>query len=155
MQEASEIIDLSVKAQAHCCLMNDFSSAVTNHRHAEHFLGAGIGNHFNDARRIVDRARARHQRHPNSITPTIVPSRDRFLLGHSYSRDLGVGENRARDDAVIDAARVACKCVVRGDAAILATDRRGHLAAHFAADHIAAGKNVRHVCAQEFIDADL
>ena len=30
-----------------------------------------------------------------------------------------------------------------------------NLAAHFAADHVAAGKNVRHVCAQEFIDADL
>jgi hypothetical protein len=57
---------------------------------------------------------------------------------------------------VIDAAQLSvCKCVVRSDAAILAAQWRGHLAADFAADNVATGEDVRHVCPQEFIDTDL
>jgi hypothetical protein len=58
--------------------------------------------------------------------------------------------------ALIDSARLAvCKCIVRGKAAVLAAHRSGHLAADFPADNVATGKDVRHVRAQEFIDADL
>ena len=47
---------------------------------------------------------------------------------------------------MIDAARLSiCKRIVRGEAAALAADRRGHLAADFAADNVATGKDVRHV----------
>ena len=48
-----------------------------------------------------------------------------------------------------------CERIVRGNTAVLATHRRGHLAADFPADDVAASKNVRHVRAQEFINPNL
>ena len=44
---------------------------------------------------------------------------------------------------------------MRGDASVLTAHWRGHLAADFAADYVAAGEDVRHVRGQEFIDANL
>jgi len=40
------------------------------------------------------------------------------------------------------------KGIVRGNAAVLAAHRRGHLAGDFAADDVATGEDVRHVRAQ-------
>jgi len=57
---------------------------------------------------------------------------------------------------MVDPARLSfCKRIVRRDAAVLTAHRGGHLAANFAADNVAAGKDVRHVRSQEFVDPDL
>ncbi len=56
---------------------------------------------------------------------------------------------------MIRTSRLAIKSVVRDDTAIVTSDWRSHLAADLAADHVAGGKNVRHVCAQEFVHMHL
>src|SRR5580704_1459627 len=92
--------------------------------------------------------RARHKRHGNDIAPATVTLVHRFFLAEADGRYLRVGEDRARDDAVIDAARLIIgKRIVNSDAAVLAADS--------SADHVAASKNVRHVRAQVFVNADL
>jgi len=156
VKELDKIIDLGAKTQSHRCFVNDFSSAVANHGYPEHFLGFIIGDHLDHAGGVSDRACARYERYRNGIAPTIVTSCDRFLLGHANGCDLRIGEDCAWNYAVANTARLSvCERVVRGDPAILAAYRRSHLATDFAADHIAAREDVRHVSAQKFIHPDM
>jgi hypothetical protein len=64
--------------------------------------------------------RARHNRHGNDIAPATVTLVHRFFLAEADGRYLRVGD-RARDDAVIDVARLIIgKRIVNSDAAVLA-----------------------------------
>src|SRR5260370_32852680 len=93
MQEFYKIADLRVETHRHRCLMNDFSGCMSDHRNTKHFFGVCIGDHLDYAGCVSDRACPRYERHRNGITSTIVPSRDRFLLGHADGYDLGIGED--------------------------------------------------------------
>src|SRR4030095_4763654 len=114
VQEFDKIIDSGAKTETHRGFMNDFSRAIADHRNAKNFLRSRVCDHLDYASRVSDSAGSRHERQWDAVAPTGAPRQDRFLFSHANSRYLRIGENRAWNNAVIDAAQLSvCKCIVR------------------------------------------
>src|SRR5437879_2918235 len=105
---------------------------------------------------VANGSRARDLRQRYGLAPAAMTRRHRLLLGQTDDAQLRIDENGARHDAVIyPLLPLARERVVGSDAAVLAANRRSHLASGGPADDVACGEDAGHVGTQVLINDDL
>jgi hypothetical protein len=80
MQQIDEVGNFRVETQTHRRFVNNFAGVVANHRNAQNFLDVAVGNHFDHACGVADRApraaQATWERHCTSNgdpRPSLLP----------------------------------------------------------------------------------
>src|SRR5260370_39880373 len=89
----------------------------------------------------------------NRVAVACDPGGHGLFVGHAYYGDLGVGEDGARDDTVIDLAqRLPGEGIVRGNLAVVRAHGRRHLALGFPSNHVTGGPDIGDVGAPRTIN---
>lgn len=109
MQHSCEVSDGGVELQAHCRFVDHFGGIQSMHRNAQYAMRRPIGHHLDQALCFAHGSGSRHQRHRDSSTFAGVALYIRFFVGQADNANLGIGEDRPRNDAMVYLARCAIK----------------------------------------------
>src|SRR5207253_8852958 len=130
--------------------------AVPPPRHPEELFRVAVSDELHEPMRVANGSRAGDLRQRYGLAPAAMACRHRLLLGQTDDAHRRIDEDGARDDTVIyPLLRLARERIVGSDAAVLAPDRRSHLASGGLTDDVACGKDAGHVGTQGLVNDDL
>src|SRR5207253_5337104 len=116
--------------------------AVPPPRHPEELFRVAVSDELHEPMRVANGSRAGDLRQRYGLAPAAMARRHRLRFGQTDDAHRRIDEDGARDDAVIDPLlRLARERVVRSDAAVLAADRRSHLASGHQAEDVACSED--------------
>src|SRR5260221_367029 len=135
-----EVIRGGPEAQGHRRLVDHFPGVHPKHRDPHDPARRTIQHHLDHTARVADGPGPWYDAQRNRVAVAFDPGGHGLFVGHAYDGDLGVGEDGARDDGVIDLAqRLSVKGVVGGDLAVVRYVRRRHIVLVFRLYHNTSG----------------